>query len=100
MDPSKIAAIVNWEPPRNETEIRSFLGLVGYYRRFVHDFSIIVSPLTKLLRKNVKFAWNSECQRSFKILKEKLVTAPILTLPVEGGHYVVYMTILVEVPSQ
>ena len=90
VDPSKIAAIVNWEPPSSVTEVRSFLGLAGYYRRFVQDFSIIASPLTKLLRKNVKFLWTPECQQSFEILKEKLITAPILSLPVEGGRYVVY----------
>ena len=62
VDPSKIATIVNWEPPRKVTEIRSLLGLVGYYQRFVQDFSIIASPLTKLLRNNVKFEWNLNCQ--------------------------------------
>ena len=90
VDFSKIAVIINWEPPRNVTEIRSFLGLASYYRRFVQYFSIIASPLMKLLRKNVKFEWNSNCQRSFKILKEKVVITLVLTLPVKGGHYVVY----------
>ena len=90
VDLSKIAAIVNWEPPSNVTEVRSFLGLAGYYRRFVQDFSIIASPLTKLLRKNVKFLWTPECQQSFETLKEKLITAPILSLPIEGGRYMVY----------
>ena len=90
VDPNKIAAIVNWEPPKTVTKVRSFLGLVGYYRRFVQDFSIIVSPLTKLLRKNVKFDWTPECQQSFEILKEKLITALVLSLLVERGKYVVY----------
>ena len=90
VDPSKIAAIVNWKPPRNVTEVRSFLGLAGYYRRFARDFSIIVSPMTKLLRKNVRYLWSSKCQQSFEILKERLTTAPVLTLPVEGGRFVVY----------
>ena len=90
IDSNKITTIVNQEPPKTVTKVRSFLGLVGYYRRFVQDFSIIVSPLTKLLRKNVKFDWTPECQQSFEILKEKLITAPVLSLPVEGGKYVVY----------
>ena len=90
VDPSKIAAIVNWEPPKSVTEVRSFLGLAGYYRRFVQDFLIIASPMTKLLRKDVRYRWTPECQRSFEILKERLTTAPVLTLPVEGGRFVVY----------
>ena len=90
VDPSKIVAIVNWKPPRNVTEVRSFLGLAGYYRRFVRDFSIIASPMTKLLRKDVYYRWTPECQQSFEILKERLTTAPVLTLPVEGGRFVVY----------
>ena len=53
VDPTKVEAIVNWKPPRNVTEVRSFLGLAGYYRRFVRGFSVIASSLTKLLRKGV-----------------------------------------------
>ena len=66
VDPIKIEAVVNWKPPRNVTEVRSFLGLKGYYRRFVKGFSIIASPLTKLLRKGVKFKWTDKCQNSFE----------------------------------
>ena len=62
MNPSKIIVIVNWEPPRNVMEIRSFLGLARHYQRFIQDFSIIASPLTKLLRKNVNFEWTSNYQ--------------------------------------
>ncbi|WMV13510.1 hypothetical protein MTR67_006895 [Solanum verrucosum] len=90
VDPSKIQAVVDWRPPKSPTEVRSFLGLAGYYRRFVKDFSIIASPLTKLLQKEVKFIWDDKCQESFETLKSLLTQAPILTLPIEGKEYVVY----------
>ena len=61
VDPTKIDAIVNWKPPRNVTEVRSFLGLAGYYQRFVKGFSVIASTLTKLLQKGVKFEWEEKC---------------------------------------
>ena len=60
-------------------DVRSFLGLVGYYRRFVRGLSIVVSPLTKLLRKGIKFEWTDKCQNSFEQLKGMLVEAPVLT---------------------
>ena len=65
VDPKKIEVVVEWKPPRNVTEVRSFLGLAGYYRRFVKGFSMIAAPMTRLLQKNVKFEWGEECQRSF-----------------------------------
>ena len=61
VDPTKIEAVVNWKQPRSVTEVRSFLGLAGYYRRFVKEFSVIASPLTKLLTKGVKFEWSDKC---------------------------------------
>ena len=79
VDPAKIEAVVNWKPPRSVTEVRSFLGLAGYYRRFVKGFSIIASPLTKLLKKGVKFEWIDKCQDSLEQLKEMLVEAPVFT---------------------
>ena len=79
VDLAKIKAVVNWKLPRNVTEVRSFLGLAGYYRRFVKGFSVIASPLTKLLIKEVKFEWTDKCQDSFEQLKEMLVKAPVLT---------------------
>ncbi|XP_037496640.1 uncharacterized mitochondrial protein AtMg00860-like [Jatropha curcas] len=72
VDPMKIEAIVDWRPPRNVTEVRSFLGLAGYYRRFIKGFSIIASPLTRLLKKAVVFHWDDRCQQSFDTLKKKL----------------------------
>ncbi|WMV41671.1 hypothetical protein MTR67_035056 [Solanum verrucosum] len=90
VDPSKIQAVVEWRPPKSPTEVRSFLGLAGYYRRFVKGFSIIASPLTKLLKKEVKFIWDDKCQESFETLKSLLTQASILTLPIEGKKYVVY----------
>ena len=61
VDPNKILAILNWKPSRNITEVRSFLGLAGYYRRFVKGFSMIATPMTKLLQKDVKFEWTEKC---------------------------------------
>ena len=68
---------MSWKPPRNVIEVRSFLGLAGYYRQFVKEFSIIAFTLTKLLRKGVKFAWDDKCQSSFEQLKKILVEAPV-----------------------
>ncbi|KAJ8748557.1 hypothetical protein K2173_003458 [Erythroxylum novogranatense] len=90
VDLSKIKAIVNWKLPRNVTEVRSFLGLAGYYRRFVKEFSVIASPLTKLLRKGVKYEWSDKCQSSFDQLKSMLTEAPVLVQPTSSKEYVMY----------
>ena len=90
IDLAKIEVVVNWKPPRSVTEVRSFLGLAGYYRRFVKGFSIIASPLTQLLRKGVKFEWTDKCQDSFEQLKEMLVEALVLTQPTTGKEYTLY----------
>ncbi|KAL2230223.1 UNVERIFIED_CONTAM: Transposon Tf2-12 polyprotein [Sesamum indicum] len=89
-DPSKVKAIMEWRVPKNATEVRSFLGLAGYYRRFVEGFSIIAGPLTKLLRKGVEFEWTEKCQQSFDELKKRLTSNPILVLPSGSGGYIVY----------
>ena len=73
VDPAKIEAVVNWKPPRNVIKVISFLGLAGYYRRFMRGFSVIAFPLTKLLRKGIKFEWTNKCQNSFERLKGMLV---------------------------
>ena len=62
VDPGKVCTIVEWERPTNVKEVRSFLGMAGYYRRFVEDLSIIAKPMTKLTQKNVKFVWTQECE--------------------------------------
>ena len=66
VDLAKIEVVVNWKPPRSVTEVRSFLGLAGYYRRFVKGFSVIASPLTRLLKKGIRFEWSDKCQNSFE----------------------------------
>ena len=90
VDPQKIAAVESWEQPRTVTEVRSFLGLAGYYRRFVKDFSVIALPLTRLTRKEVKFEWDENCEQSFQQLKYYLTHAPVLTLPDDSGNFEIY----------
>src|SRR5262249_44456711 len=90
VDPSKVQAVLEWKVPTTPTEVRSFLGLVGYYRRFIQDFSSLASPLTHLTRKNVKFVWSSDCEQSFQELKRRLTSAPVLSLPDDSGGFVVY----------
>jgi hypothetical protein len=70
VDPGKVKDVLNWMPPTTVSEIRSFLGLAGYYRRFIKDFSKIAKPMTKLLEKNKAFEWTNECQASFEELKK------------------------------
>ncbi|RVW22924.1 Retrovirus-related Pol polyprotein from transposon 17.6 [Vitis vinifera] len=90
VDPGKVDAVANWRRPSTVTEIRSFLGLAGYYRRFIEGFSKIALPLTKLTQKGVKFEWSDDCECSFQELKNRLVSAPILTIPSGSGGFVVY----------
>jgi hypothetical protein len=81
VDPSKVQDVLNWNPPKNVLKIRSFLGLAGYYRRFIEGFSKIVKPLTSLLEKGKEFKWDDKCQACFEELKKKLTTAPVLIMP-------------------
>ena len=90
VDPKKIEVVVEWKPPRNVTEVHSFLGLAGYYRRFVKGFSMTASPMTRLLQKNVKYEWSEKCQRSFNKLKVFLIEALILTQPTCGIEYMIF----------
>ena len=81
VDPMKVQAISEIVPPKTVREVRSFLGACGYYRRFVKDYAKIASPLHGLTKKKTKFIWNNECQEAFDILKDRLVSAPILAYP-------------------
>ena len=84
MDPNKIEVILQWKPLRNVTKVRSSLGLASYYRRFIKGFSITVTPMMRLLQKNVRFEWSEKCQASFEKLKAFLTEAPFLTQPTYG----------------
>ncbi|WVZ57938.1 hypothetical protein U9M48_008266 [Paspalum notatum var. saurae] len=90
VDLEKVEAVSNWKTPRNVTEIRSFLGIAKYYRRFIENFSKIAKPMTELLKDKVSFEWNDKCEKSFQCLKDKLSTTPMLTLPDLQKDFVVY----------
>jgi len=81
VDPSKVQDVLNWKQPRNVTEIWSFLGLAGYYRRFIENFSKIAKPMTELLKNGVQFEWSQPCEEAFRTQKDRLTTAPILVQP-------------------
>ena len=81
VDPSKTDAVKTFPVPRNQHDVRRFLGLYNYYRKFVKNYSKITNPLNKLQAKDTKFKWTSECQDVFESLKRKLITAPILAFP-------------------
>jgi len=78
VDPAKVEAVVKWESPKSTTEIKSFVGLAGYYKRFIKGFSKIVALLTQLTRKDQPFTWMDKCEESFQELKRRLTSAPIL----------------------
>ena len=80
VDPEKVKAILDWKPPANVTDVRSFLGMAGYYRRFIEGFSTVAKPITQLLKKDKKFVWTEACEKSFQELKKKLTTALVLTV--------------------
>lgn len=90
VDPDKIKAVEEWPAPKNVSEVRSFLGLAGYYRRFVKNFSKIALPITSLIRKNSRFQWNEKCEAAFLELKRRLTSAPILTLPSGTEGFEIY----------
>lgn len=90
VDPSKIEVVSQWEAPKSVSEIRSFLGLAGYYRKFIEGFSKLAVPLTMLTRKGQAFIWDSKCEEGFQELKRRLTTSPMLILPNPSEPFVVY----------
>ncbi|GJQ93356.1 putative reverse transcriptase domain-containing protein [Tanacetum coccineum] len=90
VDPTKIESIKDWASPKTPTEIRQFLGLAGYYRRFIEGFSKIAKSMTKLTQKGIKFDWGEKEEDAFQLIKQKLCSAPILALPEGSEDFVVY----------
>jgi hypothetical protein len=90
VDPGKVQDVLNWKPPTNVSEIRSFLGLAGYYRRFIEGFSKLAKPMTALLEKNAKYVWSDKCQTNFDELKKRLTTALVLILPDLSKNFSIY----------
>ncbi|GJX62675.1 putative reverse transcriptase domain-containing protein [Tanacetum coccineum] len=90
VDPAKIKSIKDWASSKTPTEIRQFLGLDGYYRRFIKGFSKIAKSMTKLTEKGVKFDWDDKEEAAFQLIKQKLCSAPILAVPEGSKDFVVY----------
>ena len=91
VDPRKTEVVKNLPKPLTPTDIRTFLGLSGYYRMFVECFSSIAAPLTALTtKKKANFEWTETCEKSFQELKDRLISTPVLTLPKCGENYSVY----------
>ena len=84
VDPEKVEAVMSWERPNSIFEIHGFLGLTGYYRRFIKDFSRLAAPMTRLTRKEVKYEWNDQCEKAFHEFKRRLTLTPILIVPERG----------------
>jgi hypothetical protein len=90
VDPSKVQEVLDWKPPMSVHQIRSFLDLAGYYRRFIPDFSKIAKPMTERLKKGVKFSWDQKCEDAFHTLRAHLTTAPVLAQPDVSKPFDIY----------
>jgi hypothetical protein len=90
MDPSKVQDVLDWKPPTSITQVRSFLGLAGYYWRFILKFSKIAKPITELLKKGIKYVWSEDCDDAFQALKKLLTTSPVLAQPDIAKSFDVY----------
>jgi len=86
----QVDAVFQWKSPKSVFEIRSFLGLAGYYRRFIEGFSMLALPLTQLTRKGQAYVWDAKCEKSFQELKKRLTSAPVLIFPNPKESFVVY----------
>jgi hypothetical protein len=90
VDREKVQEVMDWKPPTTVRQIRSFLGLAGYYRRFIPDFSRIAKPMTELLKKGVKYEWSQKCEDAFNALTQHLTTTPVLAQPDNTKPFAVY----------
>jgi hypothetical protein len=90
VDPSKVKEVLDWKPPMSMSEIQSFLRLVGYYQRFIPNFSKIVKPITKLFKKGNNYVWSDACDEAFKNLNKLLTTSPVLAQPDTNKPFNVY----------
>jgi len=90
VDPKKVKDVLSWNPPMDVSEIRCFLAMAGYYRRFIEGFSKLGKPMIALLEKNAKFVWTEKCQASFEELKKRLTTTPVLVLPDISKSFSIY----------
>ena len=88
-DPGKVSDIVEWPVPANLKELRSWVGLASYYGAFIKDLSVVVAPLFALIKKRPRYAWSEPCQRTFGVIKDRLVSAPVLATPRDGGGFVI-----------
>jgi hypothetical protein len=90
VDPSKVQEVMDWKPPKSVHQTRSFLGLAGYFRRFIPDFYRIAKPMTELLKKGVKFMWSQACEKAFHTLRQHLTSAPVLVQPDNSKPFEVF----------
>jgi hypothetical protein len=90
VDPSKVRDVLDWKPPTSVTQVHNFLGLVGYYRRFIPNFSKISKPITELLKKGNKYMWSKDCDEAFNTLKKLLTTSLVLAQPNIAKPFDVY----------
>ena len=90
VDPEKVKAIIEWPAPKNVHEVRSFMGLASYYRKFVENFASITRPITQLVCKDKKFEWTFECEAAFLELKKRLTSTPVLALPDSKNEFEIF----------